>query len=55
MTASVQELVLVALVVQLSRIESDKTDTIQVIREVQIDAGKYIKRVSHFYPKWMLY
>lgn len=43
--ASVQELVLVSLVVQLSRIEFDPTEIVRVIRSVQIEAGKYIKKV----------
>ena len=34
-----------ALVIQLSRIDFDTTAIIQAIREVQLEAGKYIKRV----------
>lgn len=37
---------LVALVVQLSRVDFDASEIIQTIREVQLEAGKYIKKVG---------
>jgi len=45
-SASVQEIVLVALSVILSQIEFEKVQVIDVIRQVQLDAGKYIKKVG---------
>jgi hypothetical protein len=45
-SASVQEIVLVTLSVVLSQIEYDHNQVIDVIRQVQLDAGKYIKKVS---------
>jgi len=45
-SASVQEIVLVALSVILSQIEFEKIQVIDVIRQVQLDAGKYIKKVA---------
>jgi len=44
--ASVQEIVLVTLSVILSQTEYDQSRVIDVIRQVQLDAGKYIKKVS---------
>jgi hypothetical protein len=45
-SASVQEIVLVTLSVVLSQTEYDKSRVIDVIRQVQLDAGKFIKKVS---------
>jgi len=45
-SASVQEIVLVTLSVILSQIEYDQGRVVDVIRQVQLDAGKYIKKVS---------
>jgi len=44
--ASVQEIVLVTLSVVLSQVEYDQSRVIDVIRQVQLDAGEYIKKVS---------
>jgi hypothetical protein len=43
--ASVQEIVLVALVVILSQVEYDQDAVVQVLGQVQLEAGKYIKKV----------
>jgi hypothetical protein len=45
-SASVQEIVLVTLSVVLSQIEYDQGRVVDVIRQVQLDAGKHIKKVS---------
>jgi hypothetical protein len=44
-SASVQEIVLVTLLVILSQMEHDHGRVIDVIRQVQLEAGKYIKKV----------
>lgn len=47
-TASVQEIVLVALAVILSQVEYDQDQVVNLIRQVQLEAGKYIKKVWEY-------
>ena len=46
--APVQEIILVALVTILSETEHDQKAVIEMIRQVQLEAGKYIKKVRAF-------
>jgi hypothetical protein len=44
--ASVQEIVLIALSVLLSQVEYQGEQVIDIIRQVQLNAGTYIKKVN---------
>jgi hypothetical protein len=44
--ASVQEIVLIALSISLSQVEYDGEQVIDIIRQVQLNAGTYIKKVN---------
>lgn len=46
--APVQEIILVALVTILSETEHDQKAVIEMIRQVQLEAGKYTKKVRAF-------
>lgn len=45
LAASVQELLLIAIVVVVPRSQADHNSVISRIREVQLDSAKYIKKV----------